>query len=87
MITLTCGIAKHTIYAHDPLLITDPQPVTKVAIEAVRDYMVEDIPKGKDSVGYAWKRGDGKTVQLICLIKDDATKDSSTKDVNESHAE
>lgn len=70
MICLTCGIANHAIYAHDPLLIADPINVTTNAIEAVRDYMRDDIPKGESSVGYAWKTTDGKKVKLVCFVED-----------------
>lgn len=66
-----CGIANHAIYvANQDFVDCEPVPVTQSAITAVRDYMVDDIPKGKTSTGYSWKRGDGKTVKLICIIED-----------------
>lgn len=71
MITITCGIGIHAIYAHDPLLIYDPVNVTDSAICAVRDYMVDEIKKGENSVGYRFPRCDGKVVKLVCIVEDD----------------
>lgn len=68
---VSCGIANHAIYVADrdnPLAV--PIHVTQSAITAVRDYMVDDIKKGESSVGYQWKRDDGKTVKLVCLVED-----------------
>ena len=68
---VTCGIFNHTIYIADRKnALALPIPVTKSAITAVRDYMVDDIKKGETSVGYSWKRDDGKTVKLVCMVED-----------------
>ena len=72
MIVLTHEPVSHTIACYDAMALSKPSNVTKTAIEAVRDYMIDDIPKGENAVRYQWKRGDGKTVQLVCAIVEDA---------------
>lgn len=68
---LVCSTSNHAIYlANVNPMILGTQTMTKEAIEAVRDYMVGDINKGESSVGYSWKRGDGKTVKLVCIVEE-----------------
>lgn len=68
---VVCGIANHAIYiANKDKALAMPIPCTQSAITAVRDYMVDDINKGETSVGYSWKREDGKTVKLVCIVED-----------------
>lgn len=43
---------------------------TDEAIEAVRDYMVDNLLIGTKSNGYEWKLKDGRTVELRITIKD-----------------
>ena len=70
-LSVTCGIANHAIYIHNPSnIMAQPIVCTNACITAVRDYMVDDIKKGEASVGYSWKRDDGKTVKLICIVED-----------------
>ena len=65
-----CGVLKHRIFTTDE---NDPSnktfDVTDTAVYAVRDYMVDDIPKGRDRIGYFWTREDGKRVSLICIVE------------------
>lgn len=69
MMTVSCGVANHCIYAHDLADKNNAYPVTQPAICAVRDYMVDDIKKGENSVGYMWNRADGSKVKLICIVE------------------
>ena len=68
MIVLTHEPTTHTIACYDAIALGRPTNVTKNAIESVRDYMLADINKGENAVRYQWKRGDGKTVQLVCAV-------------------
>ena len=84
-IAVVCGLLSHDIYAATVDDLGNAEAnlgvVTKDAIRAVRDYMVDDIPNGKSSIGYAWKRKDGKTVYLTCTIKGDvANGDDNVED-------
>ena len=70
-LSVSCGLLQHAIYAqyddkHGNVL---SRVVTDNAIKAVRDYMVDDM-KDSSSVGYSWKRADGKTVKLVCIVED-----------------
>lgn len=71
-IIVACGILEHDIFAK---LIVNGKPdvsvckVTNMAIKAVRDYMVDGM-NGNKSIGYSWKRSDGKTVKLVCTVED-----------------
>lgn len=71
-IVVSCGVMKHAIYAsdmHDGIIVKDSScDVTRMTIEAVRDYMVDDAKDNKP-VGYSWKRDDGSTVKLILMIE------------------
>lgn len=65
-----CGIANHEIYIaskDNPMAV--PVVATKSAIMSVRDYMVDAMKEGDRNVAYQWKRKDGKTVKLICVIE------------------
>lgn len=70
-LTVTCGMANHCIYIHD---MYNPKSgtheATVPAINAVRDYMVDDIKEGENSVGYKWTRNDGSVVKLICIVEE-----------------
>ena len=72
MIVLTHEPVSHTIACYDVLSLGKPTNVTKEAVESVRDYMIADINKGENAVRYHWKRGDGKSVELVCVIAEDA---------------
>ena len=68
---VVCGIANHSIFVtevNNPTYVSSP--VKTNAISAVRDYMVDEIPAGKNSTGYSWKRSDGKIIKLICMVDD-----------------
>ena len=70
-LSVTCGIANHKIYIYHPCKpLAMPVTCTDACITAVRDYMVADIKQGESSVGYSWKRTDGKTVKLVCIVED-----------------
>lgn len=58
----------HTIYVtNKSVILTPPVPCTRSAIEAVRDYMLDDMNKDECSVGYQWKDGNGKLIKLVCV--------------------
>ncbi len=72
---VACGVLQPVIYAghydkltHEPDM-NDKCDVTRLAITAVRDYMVDTMPKGQTSQGFSWKRKDGKKVTLVCMIE------------------
>ena len=63
---------SHGIYvANQDNLLANPVLVTDSAITAVRDYMLGDIPKGKNGTGYSWKMSDGRIVKLVCSVEVD----------------
>ena len=73
---VVCGVSNHAIYIADKAnALVSPVKATASAIEAVRDYMIGDIDKGKNSVGYSWNRADGKTVKLVCIIEEKEHED------------
>lgn len=51
---------------------------TTEAIEAVRDYLVDELSDSLDgdgeTAGYTWNRKDGKTVELIVRVRDTEPK-------------
>ena len=63
---------KHVIFIYNKTnaLDTLASVCTNACIEAVRDYMLDDINKGEEAVGYQWTRADGKIVKLICAVED-----------------
>ena len=66
-----CGVLTHRIFVHDENNKNGiNQDITTSAINAVKDYMVDDISKGENSVGYKWRRSDGKVVSLVCIVED-----------------
>lgn len=70
MVVLTHEPVTHTIACYDVMSLNKATNVTKEAIESVRDYMLADFNKGESSVGYQWKRHDGKVVKLVCIVED-----------------
>ena len=68
-IVVSCGLFNHAIYAQDVVSDSDVCDVTHMTINAVRDYMVNNIVCG-NSTDYSWKRNDGKTVRLVCTVED-----------------
>ena len=67
---VVCGVANHEIYiANRSNALAMPVPCTKSAVLAVRDYMVDSIKKDEHGTCFQWKRGDGKTVKLMCVIE------------------
>ena len=82
-INVACGLLTHAIFAqdvHDNVVVNDSTcDVTRMAIEAVRDYMVDEATKGNGSVGYSWKRKDGTTVKLMCVIDDNNNHDEGER--------
>ena len=68
---VVCGIANHEIYIADRNnALAMPVPCTKSAVLAVRDYMVDSINDDSHGTIFQWKRDDGKTVKLMCVIED-----------------
>lgn len=62
-----------------PTMWRNQSDVTDEAINAVRDYMLDNCIKekeGKTQGGYEWKRKDGKTVALIVKVVDSDAKNS-----------
>ena len=62
-----------------PMMWRNKSDVTDEAINAVRDYMLDNCIKekeGKTEGGYEWKRKDGKTVALIVKVVDSDAENS-----------
>lgn len=62
-----------------PTMWRNKSEVTDEAINAVRDYMLDNCIKEKEGNtqgGYEWKRKDGKTVALIVKVVDSDAEDS-----------
>lgn len=70
-----CGIYAGTLNSKNKALWQNKSEVTEEAIEAVRDYIVQEQLGGleaptKTSGGYEWKLKDGRTVELRVTIKE-----------------
>lgn len=66
------GIYAGTLNSKNKSLWQNKSEVTDEAINAVRDYMVQDCLDGLDgkhSGGYKWKLKDGRTVKLTVTIE------------------
>lgn len=71
-----CGITAifaGTLNKNKTMWLTK-SPCTDEAIEAVRDYIVQNelggLDSKKQSAGYAWKLKDGRTLELVVRVCD-----------------
>ena len=55
-------------------------PVTDEAIEAVRDWLFQNMPKDQNVNGYAWMLKDGREVQLIVKVIEQKQEKKEEKD-------
>lgn len=74
------GIYAGTLNSKNEALWKDKTECTEEALEAVRDYMVQELLGGLDcskavSSGYEWKLNDGRIVELRVTIKSEVNND------------